>query len=151
MGNAMEELTRRAKEPRCKGFAGWEGHPARGDGTASGDGSAAAVWSAAGDNPFCGDSIEIRLRLQPADGTGEPWGESAVIEDAAFDGYACSLCTAAADILLERVRGMRVGDALALGYDDLLALMGGPRVGRTRSGCVRLPLTVFARAVERRE
>ena len=53
-------------------------------------------------------------------------------------------------MLLEHAVGRPVSEVLALGYDDLLALLGGPRVGRTRSGCVRLPLTVLARALASR-
>ena len=128
------DIAARAKAPRFKGFAGWDGN-----------GPAADVLGAAGDNPFCGDTVEVRVRLAPsADGGGT------VVADAAFDGYACSLCTAAADVLLEHAVGRPVSEVLALGYDDLLALLGGPRVGRTRSGCVRLPLTVLARALASR-
>lgn len=132
MTDVVEE---RSKNPRCKGFGQTtDGVP--GLGTAG-----AAVLSAAGDNPFCGDSIEMRVRIErDSDGVAR-------IVRGAFEGYACSLCTAAADVLLEHVADMRVDEALAVGYDGLLALLGGPVVGRTRSGCVRLPVTVLARAL----
>ena len=105
------------------------------------------TWThgAVGDNPFCGDTLEIRLRLK--EGAGDGLADRLVIEDAAFDGYACSLCTAAADVLLEQVRGLTVEQARAMSYDRLLELLDQPIVGRTRSGCVRLPLTVLARAL----
>ena len=105
------------------------------------------AWThgAVGDNPFCGDTLEIRLLLKNADGEGPT--DRLVIENAAFDGYACSLCTAAADVLLEQVRGLTVEQARAVDYDRLLELLDQPPVGRTRSGCVRLPLTMLARAL----
>ena len=98
------------------------------------------VLRAHGDNPFCGDALDIWVRLSPA-GT---------IKDVRFDGYACSLCTAAAEALLDAVGGLPVEKARALSYDDLLELLGRPTVGRTRSGCVRLPLTLLARTLEER-
>lgn len=95
-----------------------------------------------GDNPFCGDALDVVVRLCAAE------DGSARIEEARFDGYACSLCTAAAEALLGAVSGMRVEEARRVTYDDLLELLGNPSVGRTRSGCVRLPLTVLGRALE---
>lgn len=85
--------------------------------------------------------IRNRSLLQPgADG-------APVIERAAFDGYACTLCAACADALLEHAEGMRVRDAAELSLDDVLALWGGLEVGRTRRGCVELPLVVLKRAL----
>ena len=48
---------------------------------------------------------------------------------------------------MEHVTGMRVEDAERLTVDDVLALWGGLQVGRTRRGCVELPLTVLKRAL----
>ena len=45
------------------------------------------------------------------------------------------------------LQGMRVEDAERLTVDDVLALWGGLQVGRTRRGCVELPLTVLKRAL----
>lgn len=95
-----------------------------------------------GDNPFCGDALDVFVHLCATE-NGE-----ARIEEARFDGYACSLCTAAAEALLDAVSGVRVDEARRMTYDDLLGLLGNPSVGRTRSGCVRLPLTVLGRALE---
>ena len=57
------------------------------------------------------------------------------------------LYTATADLVMEHVTGMRVEDAERLTVDDVLALWGGLQVGRTRRGCVELPLTVLKRAL----
>lgn len=115
----------RAREPRRKGFDGVD------------------AWDAAacGDNPFCGDSIEVRVSFALAEGR-------TVIERAAFDGYACTLCTACADALMERVEGMDAREAEALAFEEALALWaGGLEVGRTRRGCAELPLVVLKRTL----
>lgn len=96
--------------------------------------------SACGENPFCGDSIEIRLGMQ-ADGD--------CITSAHFDGYACSLCIAACDILMEGIEGMTMADAQQVDSAALLEWMGGVEVGRARRGCVDLPLVVLNRILEK--
>lgn len=96
--------------------------------------------SATGNNPFCGDNIELRIAVEPdADGTTR-------IAAASFDGHACSLCTATADLLCERVVGRPVAELGTLGLDELCVLWGGLDVGRARQNCVTLPATVLARA-----
>ena len=117
-----EAVMERHRNPRFKGF--------------SGPGDVAAT----GDNPFCGDALEVRVVRGEADG-------APMVARAAFDGYACSLCAATADLVMEHVTGMRVEDAERLTVDDVLALWGGLQVGRTRRGCVELPLTVLKRAL----
>ena len=97
--------------------------------------------SARGDNPFCGDELEVRVRLRRDGARG--W----VVERAAFDGYACTLCLAAADALMEAAEGMAAADACALTGEDVCTLLGGLEVGRTRKGCVELPATVLSRAL----
>ena len=97
--------------------------------------------SARGDNPFCGDELEVRVRLR-RDGV-RGW----IVERAAFDGYVCTLCLAAADALMEAAEGMSAADARALTGEDACALLGGLEVGRTRKGCVELPATVLSRAL----
>ena len=104
-----EAVMERHRNPRFKGF--------------SGPGDVAAT----GDNPFCGDALEVRVVRGEADG-------APMVARAAFDGYACSLCAATADLVMEHVTGMRVEDAERLTVDDVLALWGGLQVGRTRKG-----------------
>lgn len=100
------------------------------------------VYRAHGDNPFCGDTLDVFVRLLAAE------DGSVRIEEARFDGYACSLCAAAAEALLSAVSGMRAVEAQSVTYDEVLGLLGNPSVGRTRAGCVRLPLTVLGRVLE---
>lgn len=102
------------------------------------------VLSAVGDNPFCGDEIEVRVTCS-VDDAGET-----VIERARFDGYACTLCLASADVLMEQVEGMTAVQAESLGIDDICRWLDGLSVGRTRKGCVELPLQVLARALAQR-
>lgn len=118
-----ERIVERYRRPRCKGFEG------------------AYDGAVSGDNPFCGDALEVRVALERRDG-------GMAVARAAFDGYACSLCTASADVLMERAAGMSADEAAALTGDDVLRWWGGLEVGRTRRGCVDLPVSVFKRALE---
>lgn len=99
------------------------------------------VLIARGDNPFCGDELEVRavVRRDPARG----W----VVERAAFDGYACTLCLAASDALMEAAEGQPAVMVCATTFDDICRMLGGLTVGRTRKGCVELPLAVLGRAL----
>ncbi|HEX4335373.1 MAG TPA: SUF system NifU family Fe-S cluster assembly protein [Polyangiaceae bacterium] len=53
-----------------------------------------ASHSAEGKNPLCGDHVIVRLRYK--DG---------VVEDVAFEGSGCAICTAAASTMSEVVKG----------------------------------------------
>ena len=96
--------------------------------------------TASGENPFCGDQLELGVSI-----AGGPDGD--VIEGASFDGYACSLCLASADALLEKAIGMTTAQADLIEARDLIEALGGTKVGRTRMGCVTLPLKLFREAV----
>jgi nitrogen fixation protein NifU and related proteins len=61
--------------------------------------------AARGDNPMCGDRMELWLKLGPA-------GE---IADAAFQGRGCAISMASASLMTETVRGKRPDQARALG------------------------------------
>ncbi|MCB4821023.1 Fe-S cluster assembly sulfur transfer protein SufU [Roseicella aerolata] len=60
--------------------------------------------SARGDNPMCGDRLELYLKLAP-DGS---------IADAAFQGRGCAISTASASLMTETVKGKSAGQAHAL-------------------------------------
>lgn len=118
-----EAILARAASPTHKGFSG------------------SFDLRAEGDNPFCGDMLEVRVSVQTGqDGTS-------VVERAAFEGYACTLCTACADALMQHVEGMAVHTAASLELDDVLGLWEGLETGRTRRGCAELPLVVLKRAL----
>ena len=61
--------------------------------------------TARGDNPMCGDRIELFVKHAP-DGT---------IADVAFQGRGCAISTASASIMTEVVKGKSDADAKALG------------------------------------
>lgn len=147
-------ILERAASPRFKGFDGFC------DGKLIGTGSdcegahlneegcdGLLIVSSEGDNPFCGDSIEIRLALRRMPQNGASKVSEFVVEEAAFEGYACTLCCACSDCLMEMVRGMPLSQVRLLSLDELLAFWGGLEVGRTRKGCVELPLMVLRRAL----
>ena len=117
------------------------GAPASKDATGAAADGERRTLSARGDNPFCGDELEVRavVRHDPLRG----W----VVERARFDGYACTLCLAASDALKEAAEGQPVALVRATTLDDVCQLLGGLEVGRTRKGCVELPLTVLGRAL----
>ncbi len=61
--------------------------------------------SAQGDNPMCGDRMELFLKLAPG-------GE---IADAAFQGRGCAISMASASLMTETVKGKKAAEAQALG------------------------------------
>jgi len=60
--------------------------------------------TARGDNPMCGDRLELFLKVDP-DGT---------IADAAFQGRGCAISTASASLLTETIKGKSAAEAHAL-------------------------------------
>ncbi|MCI0547141.1 MAG: iron-sulfur cluster assembly scaffold protein [Candidatus Rokubacteria bacterium] len=87
-------------------------------------------------NPLCGDRLRIELRL----------GADQDVEAVRFQGDACAIATASADLLAEMVEGRPVTDALRLERDQLLAALGAP-IRASRLGCVSLPLAVLRGAL----
>jgi nitrogen fixation NifU-like protein len=57
-----------------------------------------------GDNPMCGDQIEVRLKFAPG-------GE---VADAAFEARGCAISLASADLMAESVRGRDAAQIRAL-------------------------------------
>jgi nitrogen fixation NifU-like protein len=64
-----------------------------------------ATATARGDNPMCGDRIELFVKQAP-DGT---------ITEAAFQGRGCAISTASASLMTETVQGKTADQARALG------------------------------------
>jgi nitrogen fixation NifU-like protein len=96
---------------------------------------AGAQASVEGANPLCGDRIRIELRA-----------ENGVIAEARFTADACAICIAAASVLTERARGLRLTESSAVNAAWLHdALDGAPPAARQR--CVTLPIDTFHRAV----
>lgn len=64
---------------------------------------AAANRAASGDNPLCGDRIDLEVAVR--DGR---------VEDIAFQGAGCAISTASASLMTEAVKGRSVAEAEAL-------------------------------------
>jgi nitrogen fixation NifU-like protein len=60
--------------------------------------------TARGDNPMCGDRVQVWVRLAP-DGT---------IAETGFEGRGCEISRASADLMVEAVQGRTLADTRAL-------------------------------------
>ncbi len=87
-------------------------------------------------NPLCGDRLRVELRL----------GADRDVEAVRFQGDACAIATASADLLAEMVEGRSVTEALRLERDALVAALGAP-IRASRLPCVSLPLAVLRGAL----
>jgi nitrogen fixation protein NifU and related proteins len=87
-------------------------------------------------NPLCGDRLRVELRLGPG-------REIAAIR---FQGDACAIATASADLLAEMVEGRPAPEALRVERDALLTALGAP-IRASRLPCVSLPLAVLRGAL----
>jgi nitrogen fixation protein NifU and related proteins len=87
-------------------------------------------------NPLCGDRLRIELRL----------GADRDVETVRFQGDACAIAMASADLLAEMVEGRSVSDALRLERDALIVALGAP-IRASRLPCVSLPLAVLRGAL----
>ena len=59
--------------------------------------------SAHGDNPLCGDQVQVHLRVN-----------NGVIEDIGFEGRGCAISTASASLMTEALKGKSEAEAAAL-------------------------------------
>jgi nitrogen fixation NifU-like protein len=87
-------------------------------------------------NPLCGDRIRVELR----------YGPGREIEAIRFQGDACAIATASADLLAEMVEGHSAADALRIERDALLTALEAP-IRASRLSCVSLPLAVLRGAL----
>ena len=87
-------------------------------------------------NPLCGDRLRVELRF----------GVDREVESVRFQGDACAIATASADLLAEMVEGRSVPDALRLERDALLTALGAS-IRTSRLPCASLPLAVLRGAL----
>jgi len=87
-------------------------------------------------NPLCGDRLRVEVRLGPG----------REIEAIRFQGDACAIATAAADLLAEMTEGRPAAEALRLERDALVTALGAS-IRASRLGCVSLPLAVLRGAL----
>jgi nitrogen fixation NifU-like protein len=73
------------------------------------------TFSHVGENPSCGDTIKIDVRL---DSDGE------TIEYASFSGDGCAISQASASMLTERLPGTTLGELDEMDRDDVVEMLG---------------------------
>jgi nitrogen fixation protein NifU and related proteins len=85
-------------------------------------------------NPLCGDQIRIQLKV-----------DDGVVSDVRFSGKGCAISQAAASMLTERVKGMRLTEIARLTKDAVLEDVG-IGISPTRMKCAMLGLRVLKSA-----
>jgi nitrogen fixation NifU-like protein len=83
-------------------------------------------------NPLCGDELKVQLKLGPED----------VIEDVRFSGHGCAISQAAASMVSDEIKGMKINDLLRLDRSFVLDLLGVD-ISATRIKCALLSLKVL--------
>ncbi|WP_073309063.1 Fe-S cluster assembly sulfur transfer protein SufU [Halobaculum gomorrense] len=73
------------------------------------------TFSHTGENPSCGDTITVDVRL-------EDDGET--IDYVAFSGDGCAISQASASMLSERLQGMTLEELEAMDTDDITEMLG---------------------------
>lgn len=89
-----------------------------------------------GQNPLCGDEIEVFITL-----------DNSRIKDVRFNGSGCAISQAAASMLTERIKGASLEDVKTLERDDVVSLLGIP-ISATRVKCAILALVVVKQGIE---
>ena len=74
-----------------------------------------ATFTHTGENPMCGDTIEMDVVLDDDEET---------IEAVAFRGDGCAISQAAASMLSERLEGMTIRELEELNRDDVIDMLG---------------------------
>jgi nitrogen fixation NifU-like protein len=84
-------------------------------------------------NPLCGDRIRMEVRLG---------GRPPRVEAVRFQGDACAIAVASADLLAEMVEGRPLTEAGRVDQAALVAALGAV-IRPSRLACVALPLSVL--------
>lgn len=90
---------------------------------------------AMGSNPFCGDKMEIFLKISKG-----------LILDISFMGKGCAISIASASILTEFVKGKTKKELTKLSENDMLSLLG-INISETRKKCALLALKTLNNAL----
>ncbi|MEM9828868.1 MAG: iron-sulfur cluster assembly scaffold protein [Planctomycetota bacterium] len=89
-----------------------------------------------GDNPLCGDTVRLELRID----------DSGRVEEAFFEGEGCVISQASASMLVEAIEGKSVDELSDFDAGKMLDLFG-PKLTPNRQKCCLLPWRVFQSAV----
>ena len=74
-----------------------------------------ATFTHTGENPMCGDTVEMDVVLSDDEET---------IERVAFRGDGCAISQASASMLSEKLAGMAVDDLREMDRDDIVEMLG---------------------------
>jgi nitrogen fixation protein NifU and related proteins len=85
-------------------------------------------------NPLCGDQIRMQLAL-----------DDGVVREIRFSGKGCAISQAAASMLTERIKGMKLSDVAKLSKQTVLEDVG-IGISPTRMKCAMLGLRVLKSA-----
>jgi len=86
-------------------------------------------------NPLCGDDITIQLIIKED-----------MVEDIHFTGTGCAISMAAASILTDKVKGMKVEEIKNMKAQDILEAVNIP-LGPVRIKCALLSLEAVHRSI----
>lgn len=87
-------------------------------------------------NPTCGDEIKIQLIL-----------EEDKVKDVKFSGQGCTISTASASLLTDKIKGMNLEEIKKLTKEDILEMLG-ISISPGRMNCVLLPLETLKGALK---
>jgi nitrogen fixation NifU-like protein len=74
-----------------------------------------ATFTHVGENPMCGDTIEMDVVLDD---------DEEIVERVAFRGDGCAISQASASMLSEQLTGMAVADLEEMDRDDVIDMLG---------------------------
>lgn len=87
-------------------------------------------------NPFCGDQIEITVKLK-----------NKKISEINFQGKGCSISQASASMLTEMIKGKSIDEIKKLAKEDILDLLSIP-IGPVRMKCALLALDTIQNGIK---
>lgn len=90
-----------------------------------------------GDNPTCGDMIEVFVRLR---------GD--VVEDVRFKGEGCAISQASASLFYETTKGVKLDRILGFNLDTIQGLLG-ITLRPARVKCGMLPLSALQEGIRK--
>ncbi len=88
-------------------------------------------------NMVCGDSLRIFVKVQ-----------NGIIVEAKFEGGGCAISMAAVDLLLDKVKGMKLSDVKKMSGGEIERMLG-VELTPSRKKCAYLGLEVLKKIEER--